>query len=209
MAESGSWPSIRKHGLLSTSAILDLFGIKGHARSAIEAEWRKESVSLSNPYYETVVVRDQKPMPEKALQRCLDGLSPSEWYRLLNHKTFFWLQVSRLRRLLRAGAYRKRSHTVISVDTCALVQRHKDHITLSPINSGALFGGAGVKRGLNTFKPIDSFPYDEIKKRRRENAIVELAVEYSVPDISDLALSVEEWFRGRRSKVIWRRSGAV
>src|SRR5262249_40369294 len=32
MAEPGSWPAIRDHGLLSTSALLDRYGIMGEAR---------------------------------------------------------------------------------------------------------------------------------------------------------------------------------
>ena len=32
MAQVGSWPSIERNGLLSTSALLDLFQIKGEAR---------------------------------------------------------------------------------------------------------------------------------------------------------------------------------
>jgi len=36
MAERGSWPSIREHGLLSTSALLDLYGKQGAEREAIE-----------------------------------------------------------------------------------------------------------------------------------------------------------------------------
>jgi hypothetical protein len=205
MAESGSWPSIQRHGLLSTSAILDLFGVRGVERSRIESRWRKESVTLSHPAYGSIVVRDQKPMPEKALRRCLVGLSPKEWYEFLNRKTFFWLGVDRLTRLLHARAYRNRPHTVIVAETRALVERHMRCITLSPINSGALFGGAGVKRGLDTFQRIGDFPFDAMRKKRKEDAIVELAVEYSVPDISQLTLKVEEWDRGRRRKVIWRR----
>ena len=35
MAECGSWPSIRRHGLLSTSALLDLYGVQGAERDVI------------------------------------------------------------------------------------------------------------------------------------------------------------------------------
>lgn len=37
MAEAGSWPMIREHGLLSTSALLDLFGVVGSNRDVIES----------------------------------------------------------------------------------------------------------------------------------------------------------------------------
>src|SRR2546429_180882 len=36
MAEAGSWPSVEQHGLLSTSALLDLFEVTGEKRRDIE-----------------------------------------------------------------------------------------------------------------------------------------------------------------------------
>ena len=36
MAEDGSFESIFKHGLMSTSALLDLYGIDGDERTALE-----------------------------------------------------------------------------------------------------------------------------------------------------------------------------
>jgi hypothetical protein len=37
MAEVGTWLSIRERGLLSTSALLDLYGIEGEERRRIES----------------------------------------------------------------------------------------------------------------------------------------------------------------------------
>ena len=42
MAESGSWESIRECGLLSTSALLDLFEVEGGERITIESTRRPE-----------------------------------------------------------------------------------------------------------------------------------------------------------------------
>jgi hypothetical protein len=42
------------------------------------------------------------------------------------------------------------------------------------------------------FKRIYNFLLDEIKKKRRETAVVHLAVEQSVPDTSERAVSVEK-----------------
>ena len=41
MAEDGSWESIRRHALLSTSAILDMFEIEDQQRFAIESACRR------------------------------------------------------------------------------------------------------------------------------------------------------------------------
>ena len=91
MAEDHSWPSIERHGLLSTSALLDLYEISGAARRAIESARRASSVTITHQRHGTAVVRDQKPMHESALARCLDDeMTPAQWYRLLNAKVFFW-----------------------------------------------------------------------------------------------------------------------
>ncbi len=49
MAEADTWDSIRKNGLLSTSALLDLYEIKGAQRYAIESDHRPESIPISHP----------------------------------------------------------------------------------------------------------------------------------------------------------------
>ena len=41
MAEGGSWPSIQRHGLRSTSALLDLFEVDGARREAILRRHRR------------------------------------------------------------------------------------------------------------------------------------------------------------------------
>src|SRR5262245_60128665 len=101
MAEDGAWPSIERHGLLSTSALLDLYGVDGAERVTIESSHRPDSIEINRDGLGTAVVRDQKPMSDAGLARCLqDGLSPEEWYRILNNKSFFWLTERRLLILL-------------------------------------------------------------------------------------------------------------
>ena len=106
MAECGSWPSIKRHGLLSTSALLDLFGgQRCGATSGIESHVAlQESVTVEHPEHGVAVIRDQRPMPPKALELVLDGMTPSEWYQLLNGKTFFWVCERDLKKLLNASA---------------------------------------------------------------------------------------------------------
>ncbi|MGA8855898.1 MAG: hypothetical protein WB643_01905 [Candidatus Bathyarchaeia archaeon] len=143
-------------------------------------------------------------MSAKALQQCLVGLSPKEWYVLLNGKVFFWVREARLVRLPGARAYRSRPHLVIRADTRTLVQWHGSRITLSSINSGATFGGAGTKRGIKTFQTIEEYPLEEMLEKKHEDAVVELAVDYAVPDIVQIAYCVEEWANGKCSRVLWR-----
>jgi hypothetical protein len=193
MAEAGSWPSIHKHGLLSTSALLDLFGVSGVARHAIEGQHRPECVSVLHDLHGAAVIRDQKPMDGRGLVRALqDGLSPEEWYRLLNRKVFFWLTLERLTRLLAARAYRSRRQAVITVVTRTLIDRHARRVLLSPMNSGAT-KPMPHPRGRNTFVSVPDCPFDEWKRKRgSQGAVAELTVDHSVPDIRDLVVRVDE-----------------
>ena len=189
MAEDGAWPSIQQYGLLSTSALLDLYGIEGRERDAIESEHRPESVEIHRQGLARAVVRDQKPMSDNGLVRCLqDGLTPEEWYRILNSKTFFWLTEQRLSTLLNARPYRELAHTVLAVDTAALVRTHEVNVRLCPMNSGCT-KPFPHPRGRRTFLPISEYPFDE-RRNRGADAVVELAIEGGVPDIARHVISV-------------------
>jgi hypothetical protein len=185
MAESGSWESIRERGLLSTSALLDLFEVEGGERITIESTRRPEIVRLEHPEHGVALVRDNKPMQEKALEKCLYGMTPREWYELLNRRVYFWVERKRLLKLLGARAYRDRPHLVLEVDTAKLLERHADRVTLSPINSGATFAMNPAFRGPDTFRRIVDHPERKL--------FVELAVDYAVLDVADFVLSVSRW----------------
>lgn len=185
MAEDGSWPSIRRRGLLSTTALLDLYGVTGAARVNVEERRRPASVPLERAGLHPAVVRDQLPMDDVGLRRCLPAhLTPPDWYRPLNQKVFFWLTRDRLIRLLKAGTYRDRPHIVIEVSTRALVELHRERIWFCPMNSGCT-KPFPHPRDENTFRRISDYPYANWRKRRAPGErVVEIAVDYSVPDIA-------------------------
>ncbi len=184
MAERGSWPSIFQHGLLSTSALLDRWQISGEKRVAIEAERRPGNVVIEHPILGRAVIRDQKPMDDAGLRRCLqDGLAPTDWYRLLNARVFFWLTRTRLTRLLTARPYRHLEHDVLELDAAELVAAYRATITLSPINSGATKPFARA-RGRDTFLSITDYPYSGWRARRvAGERVVELGILGGVPDV--------------------------
>ena len=180
MAQHGAWPEIERHGLLSTSALLDLHGVQGAAREAVEGARRPGLVAVG-----TAVVRDQGPMTDAGLHRCLTGgMVPADWYRLLNGMTFFWLSGKRLQRLLGAVPYRDQWHDVLELDTAALVAACRVGIRLSAIISGAT-RTFPVPRGPGTFLPIKDYPYAYWRQRRpRWDRVVELTVADGVPDVA-------------------------
>lgn len=208
MAEDGSFPSIQARGLMSASALLDAYGVTGEERVAIEERLRPESVTLSRAGLPDVVIRDNKPMSDGALTKCLlDGLTPFEWYKRLNGKTFFWLHKNRLHRLLAAKAYRGRAHTILTIDTAALVAAHRAKILLSPINSGSTIMNP-QPRGNGTFVTIADYPFAERKKTRPlENALVELTVAYSVPDVANHLIAAQR-VNGDQIEDLWRKPGS-
>jgi hypothetical protein len=208
MAEDGSFDSILRHGLLSTSALLDLYAMEGEERRAIERMRRPESVPLKRKGLPSAIVRDNKPMTASALEKCLTrGVKPEEWFAILNGRSFFWLSKKRLNKLLNARAYRDRPQTVLTVDTKSLVEAHRKNVELSPLNSGATIYKP-QPRGRDTFKPIADYPFEQ---RRREKGcefwVVELVVLGGVPDIKDHLIAAHRVYEGEK-KELWRREGA-
>ncbi|MGO9267979.1 MAG: DUF7002 family protein [Candidatus Binataceae bacterium] len=191
MAEAGVWPSIARHGLLSTTALLDLFEVNGALRLSIETEHRANAVTIAHAEHGTVVIRDQKPMRESSLRLCLQGMTPQEWYTLLNGRVFFWVTADRVQTLLNARAYRDKEHTVVTVDTRAFLAKYGDRVAISPINSGSTIYNAS-RRGRQTFRHLSGYPFDERRRLRGiANAVAEAVVEYAVPDLRDFVLRVE------------------
>src|SRR5690349_5982401 len=119
MAEAGTWESLRRNGLLSTSALLDLYGYTGEKREAIESQHRSKSITISCPRLPDAVVRDQCPMSDRRLRACLSGATPEQWYTLLNHKVFFWTSEQRFVTLL--NSYADRQHLMLTVDAASLL----------------------------------------------------------------------------------------
>ncbi len=49
LTEIGSWPSIERHGLLSTAGLLDVYGVLGPARERLVRQRRPEMKRLDRP----------------------------------------------------------------------------------------------------------------------------------------------------------------
>jgi hypothetical protein len=197
MSETGSWPSIQKHGLLSTTALLDLYEISGKTRYMIESNVRRESVRIQHPKFGKAIIRDQRALCDKPsdgiyLKDCLDSISVEQWCEFLNRRTFFWLDKKRLFWMLNSYMYQNRPHWVIIVDTQLLVGHYEATIALCDTNSGSIWNAK--KRGISSFKSIKDY---------MSRYIAELAVEYSVPNISELSIAVEEWKRDTKIRTIW------
>lgn len=192
MAEAGSWPAIQRHGLLSTTALLDLFEIEGALRDRLESARRPESVSIEHPVHGTAWIRDNKPINETVLRRTLVGMTEPEFYRLLNGRVFLWLTEKRLGKLRAAPPYRDRQHDVLVVSTERLLASYAERVELSPLNSGAVHPAADYPRGQGTFSRIGNYPWAERKRTAAAEPIAEVTIPYAIPDIADHVLDVRE-----------------
>ncbi len=204
MADADSWGSIRRYGLLSTTALLDLFEIRGDDRRTIESCRRTSSLQIRHKKYGVAKIRDQKPLKESLLNRCLVGCKPKDWYETLNNKVFFWPTREKILSLLAARAYRSYTHIVVVVDSAAIIEAHLPKVTLSPINTGATVYRP-TPRGLYTFVPFSEWP-DEVNRNsgRLKKPVVEVALDYAVYNIVDFVTCVVEGKDGQFIRTIWK-----
>jgi hypothetical protein len=201
MAEAGTWRSIQRHGLLSASAVLDLFHLEGDQRKPYEVEHRRQMLSVIPGRPDQIVLRDQKPMPPERLRLALmDGTTPEQWYQLINGKVFFWAEHHRLLRLL--NAYGHDAHDVLILDTRSLVAAHLQNVWLCHMNSGNTLP-IPHRRGIHIFKRIEDFPAR--KNGKPEKAVVEVLVDRGVPDIAEHTLEVLRMQRDQVLEQIWTR----
>lgn len=197
MAERGAWDSIRAHGLMSTTAVLDHLKVQGDDRARFESEHRDQKMDVRAGHPSNIVLRDQKPMPKgRLIQALTDGATPQQWYELINEKVFFWVEEERLHRLLGARDYRNLEHDVLTLNSSELVQAYADKIWLCHMNSGNTWP-IPHRRGIEVFRRIPDYPVKT--SGRPAKAVVELVVDYAVPNIADYVLEVR---RMRGSEVL-------
>ncbi|KAA3532558.1 hypothetical protein FOM00_29160 [Pseudomonas sp. ST1] len=197
MAECGAWDSIRTRGLMSATAVLDHLAVGDGERARFESEHRSEKMDVRAGHPSNIVLRDQKPMPEGRLMQALtDGTTPREWYELINHKVFFWAEEARLHRLLGARDYRRLEHDVLTLDSSAFIPAYADAIWLCHMNSGNTWP-MPHRRGTEIFRRIPDYPVK--RSGNPDKNVVELVVDYAVPDIANFVLEVR---RMRGSEVL-------
>lgn len=199
-----NWDLIRRLGLLSTSALLDLFGIHGDCRRRLESNNRRELVRLNDTAHGVAILRDQKPMDDSGLERALtDGITPRDWYRLVNRHVFFWVVRKRVDRLLQARAYRMERHVLLVARTQSVLDAYSNRTVLSPLNTGAT-KPIPHPRGRDCFVPLASYPFEYWRRKRNvRDAVVEFAVSDAVPNVIEMLERVLVVGRGEPEEVVW------
>lgn len=201
MADVRNAAGIFRRGLVSTSALLDLFELTGRERAAIESSHRPKSVALSHPGHGIAIVRDQKPLSLSRIESSLTGATPEEFFRFLNGRVFFWPTERRLATMNNARAYRDYDQLIFVVRTESLITRHGAAVLLSPINSGATSPFAWP-RSIDMFKSIEAFDYEA--RRRLPDPIAEVTIAGGIADIFDHVERLEVWRAGERRRALRR-----
>lgn len=191
IAEADNWPSIQRDGLLSARALFERAGARTSDRPFIE-QHRQSRTTLGDG----TVIRDQSPMPPSQLRKCLTGgLTPEDWYLLLNGKVFFWFNTKRVEKHLRAC--RRTSQIVLTIDADKLVKHYEESASVSAFNTGYA-KRSPTARGLATFVPwkkwLETAWQHEAEGvgrplRKRSYNPVELTIDQSVPDILDFIIA--------------------
>jgi len=180
-----NWPSIQRDGLLSATRLLAAAGLAPADRDRLQRAQRRQHTELPN----RVHIRDQGPMPPVALERCLCGMTPADWYSTINARVFFWLDPARLNR--QRAACGARPQVVMMIDAHALVAAHEERVAVTPINTGNA-RRKPARRGVATFVPLAEWVRSGweseaealgMPARKGSHHPVELTVTDAVPDI--------------------------
>jgi len=194
LADESNWPSIQEYGLLSASELMRASGIEPDSRIRLERTQRLSHTELPSGVH----IRDQRPMPPSALEACLIGLSPADWYALVNARVFFWLDPDRLNR--QRAACKSRTQVVLSVSTARLLDAHRDQMAVTPINTGNA-RRKPARRGVATFVPYAAWIQSgwesesaalDTPLRKRSHRPVEATVAGSVPHVMQFVINVSK-----------------
>jgi hypothetical protein len=189
-------PSIERHGLQSTNALLDLFEISPLLRAEIALHPRKTYLDLSHVDHGTVTLNHQKPLVESALIKCLDdGLSVPDWIDKLNSRVFFWPDDKRLNTFLQSNTKLGLPMCILSLDTLTLIQVFWDQMEVSPMNSGNT-RRKPLKRGHSTFSSLNELDYAIWRRAsggRNLRTIREVIVKDKIPDAMNYVTKVHHF----------------
>jgi len=162
LTDNRNWNTIREDRLLlSAESIVN--------RSNLDVEEKASILNNRRPFHKMVIIdgesyflRDQKPISEKNLNKCLtEGWTSANFIFLLNSRIFFWPNLKRL--WSHYNRYSNENPIILKVPTRVLLEIN-DQAEFCRLNSGATrsnsyLNGAPPSRGEGTFLVAHSFPF--------------------------------------------------
>ncbi len=181
--------TIRSAGLFSAAGLLKRCSLSSEECERILHSQRKATKILQTDFGATVL-NDQLPLPAKALLRCLNGMSPEEWYAEVNERIFFFLNEDKARSFAKVRADKLPTRTLLCLNTEKLIRGLENDFELCAFNSGNAMRKP-VRRDRDSFQTISTYPLAErARKYGLNRAASELSIRRHNIDITHAAESV-------------------
>ena len=209
LTAQGSWDSIKKNGLLSTSKLLAMCKTPKELRDIICREPRSNSVPVENPEISLdATIRDQEPLYDSILKTQLEiqraKITAQKWYERQNGRVFLFLSYERLADF----AKQYPDEDMLVINTRSLVATHCCQIELCAYNSGynkreahMLENPSYYKRHDDMFLPFKDYPY-RFWQKRNDVPVKELTVLNDIPDIAFHVIKVVRMHKDGEPEVL-------
>jgi Family of unknown function (DUF7002) len=182
---AGGWDGIQRHGFLRTIDVTP--ESCGKLRTAVT---RVEAADGTQ-----VVLRDQL-LTRVDPTRSLDGITPSQWWQLVNSRVYFFCRQRDVNTLVESYLGRHLPQEVIKLRAKPVLDVVADQVEVTTVNVGVFPRTKGPSRGRNSFVPLADYPAADTAKIR------EITVAARVPFASSAVTSVvRHEVDGRRSRV--------
>jgi len=182
MTKADNWALIERHGLLPVSKLAEMSTMPDGGAPILR---RRRNTPLRLPIAGGEAwVRDQGPIREQMLTRCLRGIPLEEWYAMLNERVFFFVRRADERKL--CNAYRTMDQCLVRIDGTALVNEYGRSAFVSRFNSGSVPRSPAIPRGPEIYVSAS-----EVGRSIRPREIRELTIVGGVPNLADFVLSVD------------------
>ncbi|KIC48954.1 hypothetical protein [Tateyamaria sp. ANG-S1] len=168
-------------------------GLRPASQLAADAGIDPTDIALRNHRMQVgpATLNHQKPILHglNAAHRVLDDHTPESWAHQLDQRVFLWPE--RKGQAFAASIKRDLAITILWLNTTKLAEAFREHIDLSPINSGNFTqGGAHARRGDWLYVPLaaglDAFRHNRSKRglKRTPDTVTEISLRCPIaPDL--------------------------